>query len=333
MTQFSEHITDDGGDADDGVLEDSAEAVVGAMENLANSDIVQKVVEAAGPAIGAVHDTLREGAKHTTEAVHRAARAGGVVSRGMPETKDAEEVAEGYVEAIETKAEDLAEGLTQSAGGVFDTLREKAPAAVLDAVGPSGAVEEAVEECAKQVGETAMEVMGEAAIEEIAESVAEVIPGVGVVGPSCHLILGTGKAAAGVSSLLTGGVIAVVGGVYGAAAALFDGGAAWGKVMNVSRGPSGWGASMAAEGGLIATKGAVGYVGQVCTACAIFCPPPQEFFLTLSCASIYPRCRWRKSAPDEAERKRTNKISIHTHTYNEMPQTPWRVHNSSCSRK
>lgn len=230
-----------------------------AVETLANSDVVQKTGELAGPAIGVAHDALREAAKKTSEIVHGATRAmtaaGRITAKGIPEIKGIQE----HVEAIETSADDLAESTKE----VFDTLREKAPD-VLDAVDPSGAVEEAVEACVEQAGETMVELVGEVAAEEVAESVAEVIPGVGIIVPSYHLIHGAGKATAGISSLVTGGIMALVGGVYGAAAAPFDGGAAWGKVMNVSRKPSAWGASMSAEGGLIAAKGAMGYANQVC---------------------------------------------------------------------
>lgn len=273
--QLSEHVTDDGADVDDGVLEDSAEVVVGAVENLVNSDVIQKAGEVAAPAIGVVHDALREGVKKGTEVVHGATRAVnaacGVTSRGMPEIEGVDEVAEGYLEAIETQAE----GLAESAGEAFDTLKEKAPA-VLDAVDPSGALEET----AKHAGEAVVGLMGGEFVEEVMESVTEVVPGVGVIVPSYHLIHGTGKVAAGVSSLVTGGVMAFVGGVYGAAAAPFDGGAAWGKVMNVSRKPSAWGASMSAEGGLIAAKGAVGYANQVCNVRTVLFSR-QDVFVTL----------------------------------------------------
>lgn len=256
--QVSEHVTDDGGDVDDGVLEDSAEVIVGAMENLVSSDIVQKAGEVAGPAIDVVHDALREGAKKGAGIVHGTARAlntaDGVASEGMPEIDGIDEVAKDYVEAMD---------LGGSVREAFDELREKAPD-VLEAVDPSGAGEEALEACAEQMGKAVVGIVGEAAAEELAETVAEVIPGVGVAPPSIHLIHGAGKATAGISGLVTGGVIALVGGVYGAAAAPFDGGAAWGKIINVSRKPSAWGASMSAEGSLIAAKGAVGFVNQVC---------------------------------------------------------------------
>ena len=235
--------------------------IVGAAEKLVNSEVAQK----AGEVVSVMHDALREGVKKGTEVVHGATRAmnaaDGVPSDGLPAIEDADEVAEGYRDAIKT----LEDTLPDAAGELADALKENS---ILNAVDPSGAAGEVVE----QVGETLAGVVGGEVVEEVVETVAEVVPGVGVIGPSVHLIHGTGKATAGLSSLLTGGVLAIVGGVYGAVAAPFDGGAAWGKIMNVSRKSSAWGASMGAEGGLIAAKGAVGYANQVC-AQSFFSPP------------------------------------------------------------
>lgn len=260
--QVSERVTDEGGEVDDGLVEDSIEKIVDGVENLANSEVVEKVGEGLGHAIGAVHDTVREGVKIGTEATHKVARAvnaaDGVTPEGMPEIEDSAEVAERLVDMFESEVE----GLATSTGEAFDTLREYTPG-VVGAVDPSGAMEEAVEACAGQAGETVMEWIGEAALEEAAESVAELVPGVGAVIPFWLVVNGTAKATAGACGLVAGGSIALVGGLYGAAAAPFDGGASWGNAMNASRTPSAWGASMGAEGGLIAAKGALGFANQV----------------------------------------------------------------------
>lgn len=228
---------------------------MGAVENVANSEVAQNVGEVAGPAIEVVHDALREGVKRGTEVVHGAARAV-VPAGGLPDIEDAEERAERYAETIENQAE----GLADSAAKAFDAVGDKAPA-VLNAVDPSGALEDAVEE----IGETVMGALGEAAVEEAVETVAGSAPVVGAIIPSYYLIHGAAKTAAGATSLVAAGAMTLVGGVYGAAAAPFDGGASWGKVANTSRGVSLWGASVGAEGGLIAAKGAMGFADQVAT--------------------------------------------------------------------
>ncbi|CAM9728858.1 unnamed protein product [Ectocarpus sp. 6 AP-2014] len=260
--RVSERISDDGANVDDGILEDSAEAIVGAVESVANNEIVQNAGELVGDAAGVVHDALREGVKTGTEAVHGAARAmnkaGGVTSRGMPHIEGVEERAERYAESMETQAE----GLSDSAAEAFDRARENAPD-VLRAVDPDGTLEEAVEEVAEGVGEAVMEVLGGEVAEEALEAAVGSIPVAGALIPSYYLIHGGVKAVAGATSLAAAGTMALVGGVYGLAAAPFDGGASWGKVANASRGASVWGASMGAEGGLIAAKGAMGFADQV----------------------------------------------------------------------
>lgn len=260
--KVSERVADEGGEVDDGLVEDSIEAIVDGIENLANREVVEKVGEGLGHAIGAVHDTVREGVKIGTEATHKVARAvnaaDGVTPEGMPDIEESADVAERCVDVIENQVE----GLARSTGEAFDALRQNAPG-VLRAVDPSGGMEEAMEACAEQVGETAMEWIGEVALEEAAESVAELVPGVGAVIPFWHVVNGTAKATAGTCGLVAGSSIALVGGLYGMAAAPFDGGTSWGNAMNASRTPSAWGASMGAEGGLIAAKGALGFANQV----------------------------------------------------------------------
>lgn len=244
---------------------------------MADSEIVQNV----GDAVGVVHDALREGVKTGTEVVHGAARAmnkaGGVTSGGMPDIEGVEERAEGYAESMETHAE----GLADSASEAFERARERAPD-ILSAVDPEGKLEETVEEMAEEVGEAVMECLGGEAAEEALEAVAGSIPIAGALIPSYHLIHGGVKAAAGVTSLATAGTMALVGGVYGMAAAPFDGGASWGKVANASRGASLWGASMGAEGGLIAAKGAMGFADQVTYIQRIPPPSPPRVF----CADV-----------------------------------------------
>ncbi|CAN0211837.1 unnamed protein product, partial [Ectocarpus fasciculatus] len=256
--KVSERIADDGENVDDGILEDSAEVLVGAVENVANNEIVQNVGEVVGDAVGVVHDALREGVKTGSEIVHGAARAmnkaGGVTSGGMPDIEGVEERAERYAETMETQAE----GLADHAAEAFDRARENAPD-VLSAVDPKGALEEMTEE----VGEAVVESLGGEVVEEVLEAAVGSIPIAGALIPSYYLVHGGAKAAAGVSSLAAAGTMALVGGVYGIAAAPFDGGASWGKVANASRGVSVWGASMGAEGGLIAAKGAMGFADQV----------------------------------------------------------------------
>lgn len=228
---------------------------MGAVENVANSEVVQNVGEVAGPAIEVVHDALREGVKKGTEVVHGAVRAV-VTPRGLPDIEDAEDRAERYAETIETQAE----GLADSAAKAFGAVSDNAPVFLKDVV-PSEALEDAVEE----LGETVAGALGEAAVEEAVETVAGSVPVVGAIIPSYYLLHGGAKTAAGATSLVAAGVMTLVGGVYGAAAAPFDGGASWGKVANTSRGVSRWGASVGAEGGLIAAKGAMGFADQVCT--------------------------------------------------------------------
>lgn len=247
---------------------------------MANNEMVQNAGELVGDVVSVVHGALREGVKTGTEVVHGAARAmnkaGGVTSRGMPDIEGVEERAERYAESMETQAE----GLSDSAAEAFDWAREKAPG-VLRAVDPDGTVEEAVEE----VGEAAMEILGGEIAEEALEAAAGSIPVAGALIPSYYLVHGGVKAAAGVTSLAAAGTMALVGGVYGIAAAPFDGGASWGKVANASRGASVWGASIGAEGGLIAAKGAMGFADQVpiYNVCPPSPPPPPK---SISC-----RCR------------------------------------------
>ncbi|CAN0550467.1 unnamed protein product, partial [Ectocarpus sp. 8 AP-2014] len=199
--------------------------------------------ELVGDAVGVVHDALREGVKTGTEVVHGAARAmnkaGGVTSRGMPDIEGVEERVERYAESMETEAE----GLSDSAAEAFDRARENAPG-VLSAVDPEGTLEEAVEEATEEVGEAVMEILGGEVAEEALEAAVGSIPVAGALIPSHYLIHGAVKAAAGATSLAAAGTMALVGGVYGIAAAPFDGGASWGKVANASRGASVWGASM-----------------------------------------------------------------------------------------
>ena len=231
----------------------------GLAENLANSEVVEKGAEV----IGAVHDTLREVVKIGTEQVHGVARAmnaaGGGTPKGMPDIKDS---ADDYVDEIEAKIE----GLAASVGETFDKVRESAPD-LLEVVDPTGALEETVETLAEQVGEevagTVIGTVMECAGEELLETATGSIPVVGAIVPFWSVIHGTAKATAGTCSLLAGGSMALIGGLYGAAAAPFDGGASWGTVMNSSRKPAAWGASMGTEGGLIAVKGAVGFADQV----------------------------------------------------------------------
>ncbi|CAN0499708.1 unnamed protein product [Ectocarpus sp. 12 AP-2014] len=260
--RVSEHISDEGENVDDGILEDSAEAIVGAVESVANNEIVQNAGEVVTDVVGVVHDALREGVKKGTEVVHGAARAmnkaGGVTSGGIPDIEGVEERAERYAESMETQAE----GLADSAVEAFDRARENAPG-VLRAVDPDGTLEEAVEEVAQEVGEAVAEILGGEVAEEALEAAVGSIPVAGALIPSYYLIHGGVKAAAGVTSLTAAGTMALVGGVYGIAAAPFDGGASWGKVANASRRASVWGASMGAEGGLIAAKGAMGFADQV----------------------------------------------------------------------
>lgn len=212
---------------DDGIVEDSIEAVVEGVEHLANSAVLNTAGDVVEHTTDVVHDTLREIVKTGTGAVHGAARAvnaaDGVTPTGMPDVDDSAEVAERIVEGVE----------------------------------------EAAEHCAEHVGKEAMEWVGEIALEEAAESVAELVPGVGAIIPFWHVVNGTAKATAGACGLVAGSSLALVGGAYGAVAAPFDGGAAWGNVMNASKAPSAWGVSMGAEGGLVATKGALGFANQV----------------------------------------------------------------------
>ncbi|CAB1112591.1 unnamed protein product [Ectocarpus sp. CCAP 1310/34] len=143
----------------DGILEDSAKAIVGAVESVANNEIVQNAGEVVGDAVGVVHDALREGVKTGTEVVHGAVRAmnqaGGVASRGMPDIEGVEERAESYADLMETQAE-----WADSAAEAFDRARENAPD-VLRAVDPDGTLEEVVEEVTQEAGEAVVEILGE----------------------------------------------------------------------------------------------------------------------------------------------------------------------------
>eukprot|EP00903_Cladosiphon_okamuranus_P021074 g19359.t1 len=230
---------------DEGVVKDSMEAIGGAVE---------KVV---GPAIDAVHDGVREVVKKGTEVVHGAARAI-VTPKGMPDIPEPEEVAKGLSKTIKTQAE----ALPESAEKVFDAA-EGIAQGVVDVVDPSGAMKAAIQNATEFVGESVVDLMEETVVEEAIETVIGSVPIVGTIMPSIHLLHGCVKTAAGVSSLAVGGAVYFVGGACGAVAAPFDGGATYGKVANVSREMSTWGASVTAEGGLIATKGAMGFADQI----------------------------------------------------------------------
>ena len=112
------------------------------------------------------------------------------------------------------------------------------------------------------VGTAAATAEGFAKLGEIAPDVisgiAESSSALAALVPAYAVIDGSVRTRVGVCGLLAGGTVAVVGGLYGAAAAPFDGGAALGGAMDVARGTSAWGASVAIQGcrRLIAVKAA-----------------------------------------------------------------------------
>lgn len=201
-----------------------------------------------------------------------------------PEVDDGlvEEVAEALVEGVEAVSEHLAncevagkvgEAIEDVCGAAHDTLREgvgmgaegiHAAGRALNGAGEEVAsqfieTEQMIEAATNSIGEIALDSLAE----EAAETAADMLPVVGAIMPTYNLIDGSLKTVVGAGGLVVGGTTAVLGGLVGAVAAPFDGGATWGGAMNVSRRTSAWSASVAGEGTLTAAKGAAGLCNQV----------------------------------------------------------------------
>lgn len=243
---------------DDGFVEDTTEAVVSVVKavhkNLTDSEVAGEAGEVIGNAVAGAHEILRGVAETGAEAIHGVVRAGlatrEITPAGMPDIEDNAGVVADGIDATKTQVEPAPE---------FIEIVKKSVPDVTCFVYESGAIEETL----KKVAKTVVKLLASDAAEEIAEVVLDSVPVMGLVFAVYRLMNGSSKTLVGVGGLAAAGAIAVGGGVWGAAATPFDGGAALGNSMSIARKTASWSGSVGMEGCLIATKGAAGVVSQI----------------------------------------------------------------------